>query len=62
MTSEHMKPEALQGTGGGIPPLHYGALSRWLAAHPDVLTGWLEGVNTVDGKPGLDAVKASIGS
>ena len=38
------------------------AAKEWLAAHPDVLTGWLEGVNTVDGKPGLDAVKASIGS
>lgn len=38
------------------------AAKEWLSANSDVLNGWLEGVTTVDGKPGLDAVKASIGS
>ena len=37
------------------------AAKEWLKAHPDVLDAWLEGVTTVDGKPGLDAVKASLG-
>jgi len=33
----------------------------WLKAHPDVLNAWLSGVSTFDGKPGLPAVKASLG-
>ncbi len=33
----------------------------WLKAHPDVLNAWLSGVSTFDGKPGLSAVKASLG-
>jgi glycine betaine/proline transport system substrate-binding protein len=37
------------------------AAKEWLKAHPEVLDAWLEGVTTVDGKPGLDAVKASLG-
>jgi predicted acylesterase/phospholipase RssA len=37
MTSEHTTGEALDGTGGGIPPLHYGALSQWLSAHPELV-------------------------
>jgi predicted acylesterase/phospholipase RssA len=37
MTSERMASETQDGTGGGIPPLHYGALSRWLAAHPELV-------------------------
>ena len=36
MTSEHATAEALDGTGG-IPPLHYGALSQWLASHPELV-------------------------
>jgi glycine betaine/proline transport system substrate-binding protein len=36
------------------------AAKEWLAAHPDVLDAWLEGVTTVDGQPGLEAVKASL--
>ncbi|MGX1307304.1 glycine betaine/proline transport system substrate-binding protein [Amorphus suaedae] len=37
------------------------ATAKWLKANPDVLSGWLEGVTTVDGKPGLPAVKESLG-
>lgn len=37
------------------------AAKEWLAAHPDVLDTWLDGVTTFDGKPGLDAVKATLG-
>jgi glycine betaine/proline transport system substrate-binding protein len=37
------------------------AANAWLKAHPDTLTPWLAGVTTIDGKPGLDAVKAAIG-
>lgn len=36
------------------------AAKEWLAAHPEALDPWLAGVNTFDGKPGLDAVKASL--
>jgi glycine betaine/proline transport system substrate-binding protein len=36
------------------------AAKAWLTEHPDVLEGWLDGVTTVDGKPGLEAVKASL--
>lgn len=31
-----------------------------LKKHPDVLTGWLNGVTTLDGKPGLEAVNAAL--
>ncbi|MCS0502671.1 choline ABC transporter substrate-binding protein [Ancylobacter mangrovi] len=37
------------------------AAKTWLKAHPDVLGPWLEGVTTFDGKPGLPAVRASLG-
>jgi glycine betaine/proline transport system substrate-binding protein len=37
------------------------AASAWLKEHPDVLDGWLEGVTTVDGEPGLPAVKEQLG-
>ena len=37
------------------------AAKAWLKANPDTLTPWLAGVTTVDGKPGLDAVNASLG-
>lgn len=36
------------------------AAHDWLAAHPDVLDAWLDGVTTLDGKPALPAVKASL--
>jgi predicted acylesterase/phospholipase RssA len=42
MTSEHTTAETLEGTGEGIPPLHYGALSRWLAAHPELVGQFFE--------------------
>lgn len=36
------------------------AARQWLSAHPEVLSGWLEGVETVDGEPGLPAVRAHL--
>ncbi|MGH6924107.1 MAG: choline ABC transporter substrate-binding protein [Propylenella sp.] len=36
------------------------AAKAWLKEHPEVLDGWLAGVTTMDGKPGVDAVKASL--
>lgn len=36
------------------------AAKDFLAKNPAVLDKWLAGVNTLDGKPGLDAVKASL--
>ena len=36
------------------------AATNWLKSNPDVLTGWLDGVTTQDGKPGLAAVKAHL--
>jgi glycine betaine/proline transport system substrate-binding protein len=33
----------------------------WVKAHPEVLDKWLDGVTTIDGKPGLPAVKAKLG-
>ncbi len=32
-----------------------------IAAHPDVLNGWLNGVQALDGTPALDAVMADLG-
>ncbi|MBS7539143.1 choline ABC transporter substrate-binding protein [Ancylobacter lacus] len=37
------------------------AARAWLKANPDALDGWLAGVSTLDGKPGLPAVKAALG-
>ncbi len=37
------------------------AAVEWLKANPAVLETWLVGVNTVDGEPGLPAVKKSLG-
>lgn len=37
------------------------AAQTWLAANPETLEPWLEGVTTLDGKPAYDAVKASMG-
>ena len=36
------------------------AAEAWLKEHPDVLEGWLEGVTTTGGEPGLPAVQASL--
>ncbi len=36
------------------------AATAWLKANPGVLDQWLDGVTTVDGKPGLPAVKAYL--
>jgi glycine betaine/proline transport system substrate-binding protein len=35
--------------------------TRILQAHPEVLDAWLAGVTTLDGQPGLAAVKAALG-
>ena len=37
------------------------AAAAWLKANPALLDKWLDGVTTLDGKPGLPAVKASLG-
>ena len=37
------------------------AATDWLKANPGVLDSWLDGVTTLDGKPALPAVKASLG-
>ncbi|GAB2783797.1 choline ABC transporter substrate-binding protein [Halomonas shantousis] len=37
------------------------AARQWLKVHPEVLKAWLEGVQTVDGEPGLPAVKTALG-
>ncbi|MBS1166060.1 MAG: gbuC [Proteobacteria bacterium] len=37
------------------------AAKAWLKAHPDMLSAWLDGVTTRDGKDGLAAVKAAFG-
>jgi glycine betaine/proline transport system substrate-binding protein len=37
------------------------AAEAWLKEHPDVLETWLDGVTTVDGEPGLSAVKEYLG-
>ena len=36
------------------------AAEAWLTANPGVLDGWLDGVETVDGEPGLAAVRAHL--
>ncbi|WP_205737908.1 choline ABC transporter substrate-binding protein [Granulosicoccus antarcticus] len=37
------------------------AAKAWLSANPESLAGWLEGVNTVDGEPALDAAQVALG-
>ena len=37
------------------------AAADWLRAHPEVFTGWVDGVTTFDGQPGLAAVRAHLG-
>ncbi|MBA3520538.1 MAG: choline ABC transporter substrate-binding protein [Rhizobiales bacterium] len=37
------------------------AAKEWLAAHPDVLDTWLDGVTTPGGQPGVEAVRATLG-
>lgn len=44
---------------GGLDP--DAAATAWLKANPASLDGWLAGVNTIDGQPGLPAVKKSLG-
>ncbi|GLR64613.1 choline ABC transporter substrate-binding protein [Marinospirillum insulare] len=36
------------------------AAKEWLQNNPAALNGWLKGVNTLDGKPGLKAVKSYL--
>ncbi|QUS36695.1 choline ABC transporter substrate-binding protein [Falsirhodobacter algicola] len=37
------------------------AVKQWVAAHPDVIAPWLDGVTTVDGAEGLPAVRKALG-
>ena len=37
------------------------AAAAWLAANPETLDSWLDGVTTFEGEPALDAVKAEMG-
>jgi glycine betaine/proline transport system substrate-binding protein len=37
------------------------AAAEWLAANPDAVLPWLEGVTTVDGGDGAEAVKSKLG-
>lgn len=37
------------------------AATAWLKANPQAIDTWLSGVTTLDGRPGADAVKASVG-
>ncbi|MDR6100122.1 glycine betaine/proline transport system substrate-binding protein [Agrobacterium larrymoorei] len=37
------------------------AATAWLKTNPKSLDGWLQGVTTLDGKPGEDAVKTKLG-
>src|SRR5271165_4873642 len=37
------------------------AATAWLKTNPKELAAWLDGVTTFDGKPGLEAVKQSLG-
>jgi glycine betaine/proline transport system substrate-binding protein len=41
-----------------LTPLKAGLM--WLKAHPDAYRGWLEGVTTVDGRPGRPAFEAYL--
>lgn len=36
------------------------AAKEWIKANPDVAATWLDGVTTLDGKPGAEAVMASV--
>ncbi|MFW5679817.1 MAG: choline ABC transporter substrate-binding protein [Pseudomonadota bacterium] len=38
------------------------AAERWLRAHPEVLDPWLEGVTTIDGEAGVEAVERHLGA
>lgn len=38
------------------------AAAAWLKAHPETLEPWLEGVTTLEGEDGLQAVRAALGS
>ncbi|WP_085883555.1 choline ABC transporter substrate-binding protein [Oceanibacterium hippocampi] len=37
------------------------AARAWLKAHPETLDGWLDGVTTTAGEPGLPAVRSALG-
>ena len=37
------------------------AVRAWMKANPAALDEWLDGVTTIDGKPGLEAVKSGLG-
>jgi len=43
----------------GMPPERAAAV--YLLKNPDISHGWLQGVTTIDGKPGMAAVKVALG-
>lgn len=43
---------------GGESPSE--AAEAWLKANPDAIASWLDGVTTLDGQPGLEAVQAEL--
>ncbi|PTV97333.1 glycine betaine/proline transport system substrate-binding protein [Rhodobacter aestuarii] len=47
--------EILDGTDSKV------AATAWLKAHPEAMDPWLEGVTTLEGAPGADAVKVALG-
>ena len=47
----------IMGDGMEVPA----AATQMMKAHPEKLDLWLKDVTTIDGKPGLDAVKAELG-
>ncbi len=55
-----MENEMMAALAEGTDPQK--AAKSWLAEHPAVLEPWLAGVTTLDGQPGLAAVKAKIGA
>ncbi|WP_062228410.1 choline ABC transporter substrate-binding protein [Aureimonas frigidaquae] len=57
--SVDMENQMMEALAAGTEPR--AAAKAWLAANPTVLDGWLDGVETLAGEPGLPAVKASIG-
>ncbi|WP_062111681.1 choline ABC transporter substrate-binding protein [Aureimonas sp. AU40] len=55
-----MENEMMAALAEGTDPQK--AAKSWLAKNPGVLEPWLAGVTTLDGQPGLAAVKAKIGA
>jgi glycine betaine/proline transport system substrate-binding protein len=55
-----METQIMVAINGGADPED--AASAWLKDNPEVLDGWLEGVTTFEGEPGLPAVQEHLGT